>query len=104
MDDFSPQPIAPSLDFTELPDEPAVDERDKALADQFFASPVEALLLEEIESIAQETDEKLPSDEFKVEELSKRKAIKALTRTLARIKDAVETVESVERTRTKGGK
>lgn len=96
MDDFSIPPVAPTLDFTELPEEPEVDPKDKALADAFYASPVEQLLLEEIDSLNQQTDEKLPADEYKITELSKRKAINALERTLLRIKDAVQTVESIE--------
>lgn len=104
MDDQSFAPIAPSLDFSELPNEPLVDIRDKELADQYYSTPVEALLLEELESHNQETDENLNAVEFKIEELARRKARNSILRTIARMKDAVETVESVERKSTKGGK
>lgn len=101
MDDFSIAPIAPSVDFTELPIEPDVDPKDKALAEAYYKGPVEQLLIEEIESLNQQTDEKLPADEYKITELSKRKAINALERTLLRIRDAVQTIESIESTRRK---
>lgn len=106
-DDFSPAPIAPQITQEEVLD--AVDiQEDKQLADAYFHpawGKVEEIIInacEDLKSIAS-VNQDLPADQFTIEAKANIKAVAILSGVWGKIKDAVESVESIERT-TKGNK
>lgn len=108
MDDQSFAPIAPSLE-----QEPEVVENDLIQEDketaQAFYHPAWVKVFEifenELESLSQPTSNALIAEEYKIEDMSKKKAIAVINRVIGRVKDAVEATESIERKPTgKGGK
>lgn len=101
-DDFSPAPIAPQITQEDVSDEIDVQE-DKQLADSYFHpawGKVEEIIItacEDLKSIAS-IDQSLPADQFTIEAKANIKAAAVLVGVWGKIKDAVESVESIERT------
>ena len=105
-DDFSPTPHAPQIDQEEILDQIDIQE-DKQLADSYFHpawGKVEEIIVEAVNSLSSiaSVNPELPSDEFAIECKGNLKAVAVINGIWGKIKDAVESVESIERT--KGGK
>lgn len=106
-DDFSPAPIAPQIvEAEEVLDQIDIQE-DKQLAEAYFHpswAKVEEIIIDSCDSLKSiaSIDQNLPSDQFTIEAKANIKAVAILSGIWGKIKDAVESVESIERT--KGGK
>lgn len=108
MDDHSLRPIAPSLDFEAEELDNELQAETKQLADSYFHpawGSVEQMFIETIEALenAASVDASLLASEYKIDALSNVKSAAVLKGILGRVKDAVEAVESADRT-TKGAK
>jgi hypothetical protein len=106
MDDFSPAPIAPSLENSDEIEESLDIREDVKLSNAYFHpawDKVVDLFLEKIEAYRFGcTDFALASDEYKVQDMTNKRVAVELNEILTRVQDAVETTESVKR-RTSGG-
>ena len=107
MDDFSPAPIAPSLDFTEAAPDPELVSEDVQLSESYF-HPAWGKVSEIFDEYLSQTrygcgDPKLPAEEYKIEDQVNKRVAAKLTEVLLRIQNAVESVESIKRDNWKQG-
>lgn len=106
MDDYSPVPMAPALDAAEIPYDPVDIKEEKEIANAYYDPnwhKVFEMFEEQLEILSSDTDPNLIADEYKIEDMAKKKAKGIINQILGRINDAVTAVESAERD-TKGGK
>lgn len=97
MDDFSPRPVAPSLDRMEadLQDQ-ELDQVTKNISDSYFHpawAAVEQMFNEVIDECSQPVDERLLAEEFKIKSLANQQTKHKLLAIWGRVKDAVSAIE-----------
>lgn len=105
MDDYSPTPIAPSLDF--VPEEETLEtflEKDQRVAKAYFHPQwdgVQDIIEEKIETLRLGClDSTLPADEYKIEDLVNKRVAVHLKDILIQVQNAVTATEK----RRKAGK
>lgn len=109
MDDQGIKPTAPLVDASVEEDQDQLASiHDKEVSKAYFHPAwieVEKMFLEAFELCSQPVDPKLSAEEYKIEGISNTKVKAKLTEILARVKNAVEAVESAEpRVTKRGGK
>lgn len=102
MDDYSPKPIAPGLDF--MPEEETLDEfiaKDQRIAKSYFHPQwegVQDLFEEKVEALRIGcTDSSLSAEEYKIEDLVNKRVAVHLKDILVQVQNAVNSTEKRKR-------
>lgn len=99
MDDYSPAPIAPGLEFAQVEDDNSeLVAQDQRIAKAYFHpawAGVEDMFMEKIEALRIGcTDTSLDPIQYTVSDQGDKKAAATLTEILMRVKNAVQSTES----------
>lgn len=102
MDDYSPRPLAPSIDYIEDTETPeAFLVKDAGLTRAYFHKDwkeVQDLFEDKIEALRVGcTDLSLPADEYKIEDISNKKVAMHLKDILMQVQNAVTSTEQRKR-------